>query len=80
VFAPREQDGPAKWWLWVFIGPDTTCLVMDPTPAGKVLARHAGIDEGTGQLAGDRDGPWQVRHHEPGHPAFQRARGSGIVA
>ena len=30
VFAPREGDGPAKWWLWVFIGPDTVCFVMDP--------------------------------------------------
>ena len=22
VFAPRDGGGPAKWWLWVFIGPD----------------------------------------------------------
>jgi transposase len=28
VFAPREGDGPAKWWLWVFLGPDTACFVM----------------------------------------------------
>jgi transposase len=41
VFAPREGDGPAKWWLWVFIGPDTVCFVMDPTRSGAVLARHA---------------------------------------
>ena len=54
VFAPREGDGPAKWWLWVFLGPDTACFVMDPTRAGAVLARHAGIDEKTGQLTGDR--------------------------
>jgi transposase len=53
VFAPREGDGPARWWLWVFIGGDTTCFVMDPTRAGAVLARHAGIDESTGQLTGD---------------------------
>ena len=53
MFAPREGDGPARWWLWVFIGPDTTCFVMDPTGAGTVLARHAGIDEETGQLAGE---------------------------
>lgn len=39
VFAPREGDGPAKWWLWVFIGPDTTCFVMDPN-------RSAGSDLG----------------------------------
>lgn len=53
VFAPGEGHGPAKWWLWVFIGPDTTCFVMDPTRAGTVLARHAGIDTDTGQLSGD---------------------------
>jgi hypothetical protein len=56
VFAPRDGDGPAKWWLWVFIGPDTVCFVMDPTRSGAVLARHAGIDEETGQLAADEDG------------------------
>jgi hypothetical protein len=56
VFAPREGDGPAKWWLWVFIGPDTVCFVMDPTRSGAVLARHAGIDGETGQLTADEDG------------------------
>jgi transposase len=56
VFAPRDGDGPAKWWLWVFIGPGTVCFVMDPTRSGAVLARHAGIDEETGQLAVDEDG------------------------
>ena len=56
VVAPRDRDGPARWWLWVFIGPDTTCFVMDPTRAGAVLARHADIDEATGQLAGTGSG------------------------
>jgi hypothetical protein len=56
VFAPRDGGGPAKWWLWVFIGPDTVCFVVDPTRAGAVLARHAGIDEKTGQLTADEDG------------------------
>jgi hypothetical protein len=61
VFAPRGGNGPAKWWLWVFIGPDTVCFVMDPTRAGAVLARHAGIDEKTGQLAvGGDGGPRQL--------------------
>ena len=40
----------------MFLGPDTACFVMDPTRAGAVLARHAGIDEKTGQLAGSPDG------------------------
>jgi transposase len=56
VFVPQEGDGPARWWLWVFLGPDTACFVMDPTRAGAVLARHAGIDSGTGQLTADEDG------------------------
>jgi transposase len=56
VFAPRDGSGPARWWLWVFLGPDTACFVMDPTRAGAVLARHAGIDEKTGQLIADEDG------------------------
>ena len=60
VFAPREGDGPARWWLWVFLGPDTACFVMDPTRAGAVLARHAGIDEETGQLAEAGDRPRQA--------------------
>jgi transposase len=56
VFAPDEGDGPVKWWLWVFIGADTVCFVMDPSRAATVLARHAGIDESTGQLSTDDDG------------------------
>ena len=56
VFAPRDGNGPAKWWLWVFIGPDTVCFVMDPSRSGQVLARHAGIDEESGQLEPDEDG------------------------
>jgi transposase len=56
VFAPRDGSGAAKWWLWVFLGPDTACFVMDPTRSGAVLARHAGIDEDTGQLTADQDG------------------------
>ena len=56
VFAPGDGGGPAKFWLWVFIGADTVCFVMDPSRAGTVLARHAGIDEDTGQLLPDEDG------------------------
>ena len=56
VFCPGEGKGPAKWWLWVFIGADTVCFVMDPSRSGAVLARHAGIDEKTGQLLPAADG------------------------
>jgi transposase len=57
VFTPEADAGPARWWLWVFIGADTTCFVMDPTRAGAVLARHAGIDPDTGQLTDHADSP-----------------------
>ncbi len=60
VFAPKDDTGaatgPVKYWLWVFVGPDTVCFVMDPTRAAGVLAAHAGIDADTGQLAPDADG------------------------
>jgi transposase len=56
VFAPDDGDGPVKWWLWVFIGADTVCFVMDPSRAAVVLARHAGIDADTGQLSPHDDG------------------------
>jgi transposase len=56
VFCPPGGGGPAKWWLWVFIGPDTVCFVMDPSRSGAVLARHAGISEETGQLLPGEDG------------------------
>ncbi len=52
----QEGGGPAKWWLWVFLGPDTACFVMDPSRSGEVLARHAGLDRETGQLLPHEDG------------------------
>jgi transposase len=56
VFAPKDGTGPVKYWLWVFVGPDTVCFVMDPTRAATVLAAHAGIDAKTGQLIPAPDG------------------------
>jgi len=56
VFCPGEGTGSVKFWLWVFIGPDTVCFVMDPSRSGKVLARHAGLDEETGELLPAADG------------------------
>lgn len=53
VFAPDGGGGSARWWLWVFIGADTVCFVMDPTRSADVLAAHVGIDAQTGQLTDD---------------------------
>ncbi|EYT93574.1 hypothetical protein ThrDRAFT_00636 [Frankia casuarinae] len=43
--------GPARWWLWVFLGPDSVCFVMDATRSSAVLADHVGLDPDTGQLS-----------------------------
>ena len=48
--------GLRKRWLRVFTGADTVCFVMDPSRSGSVLARHAGLDEETGQLLPHEDG------------------------
>ena len=56
VFCPGEGKGSVKFWLWVFIGADTVAFVMDPTRSGTVLARHAGLDEKTGELLPAADG------------------------
>jgi len=82
VFAPRDGGGPAKWWLWVFLGPDTCCFVMDPSRSGAVLARHAGIDEETGQLtAGEDGGPRRLVISSDFYAVYQSAgkKASGLV-
>jgi transposase len=82
VFAPRDGSGPAKWWLWVFIGPDTACFVMDPTRSGAVLARHAGIDGETGQLtAGEDGGPRRLVISSDFYAVYQSAgrKADGLV-
>jgi transposase len=83
VLAPRDGDGPAKWWLWVFLGPDTACFVMDPSRAGTVLARHAGIDEKTGQLTpdGDDGGPRRLVISSDFYAVYQSAgkKADGLV-
>ena len=82
VFAPQDGNGPAKWWLWVFLGADTACFVMDPTRSGAVLARHAGIDEETGQLTADEDGgPRQLVISSDFYAVYQSAgkKADGLV-
>jgi transposase len=81
VFAPRDGSGPAKWWLWVFIGPDSVCFVMDPSRSGVVLARHAGIDEKTGQLVEDGDGPRRLVISSDFYAVYQSAgkKADGLV-
>jgi len=83
VFAPSDGDGPARWWLWVFLGADTACFVMDATRSGAVLARHAGIDEKTGQLTPDDDdgGPRRLVISSDFYAVYQSAgkKAGGLV-
>jgi len=81
VFAPPEGSGPAKWWLWVFIGPDSVCFVMDPSRSGAVLARHAGIDAKTGQLSEDGHGPRRLVISSDFYAVYQSAgkKADGLV-
>jgi hypothetical protein len=79
------MDGPTRWWLWVFLGPDTACFVMDPTRSGAVLARHAGIDQTTGQLAerpcAGEEGPRQLVISSDFYSVYTSAgrKASGLV-
>ena len=82
VLAPRDGDGPARWWLWCFIGPDTAAFVMDATRSGDVLARHADIDKDTGQLSGQGDqGPRRLVISSDFYAVYESAgkKADGIV-
>jgi hypothetical protein len=54
---------------------------MDPTRSGAVLARHAGIDEDTGQLTGDGDGPGRLVISSDFYTVYQSAgkKADGLV-
>jgi transposase len=42
------KDGH-RWWLWVFLAPDTAVFAMDPHRSAAVLERHLGIDREEGE-------------------------------
>jgi transposase len=82
VFCPGEGKGPARFRLRVFIGADTVCLVMEPSRSGAVLARHAGLDEETGQLLPAADGgPRRLVISSDFHAVYQAAgkKADGLV-
>lgn len=45
VFEDVVGKANHRWWLWVFVGPDTTVFHIDPTRSADALRRHLGIEE-----------------------------------
>jgi hypothetical protein len=43
-----------RWWLWVFVGADTTVFSIEPSRSTKVLTEHLGIDLAAGSLEAGR--------------------------
>lgn len=54
VFAAVEGKDSNRWWLWVFVGPDTTVFTIAPSRSLTVLTNHLGLDADTGELPGGR--------------------------
>lgn len=54
VFEEVAGKANHRWWLWVFLGPDTAVFLIDPTRSTKVVEDHLGIDVSTGSLAAGR--------------------------
>jgi transposase len=44
VFEDVADKENHRWWLWVFVTPDTTVFVMDPSRSAQVAAGQLGID------------------------------------
>ena len=54
VFEAIGDKTNHAFWLWVFIGADTTVFAIEPTRATEVLRRHLGIDLKATALVADR--------------------------
>jgi transposase len=50
VFEAVEGKSGTRWWLWVFVGVDTVCFVMDSTRSTQVATQHLGLDLDAGKL------------------------------
>lgn len=50
VFAETAGKHSHRWWLWVFLGPDTTVFTIAPSRSYQELSAHLGCDPKTGAL------------------------------
>ena len=44
VFEPLAGKANNRWWLWIFVGADTTVFALKPGRGASVVAEHVGID------------------------------------
>ncbi|MGH9294731.1 MAG: IS66 family transposase [Acidimicrobiales bacterium] len=54
VFEAVEDKENFRWWLWAFLGPDTSVFKIAPTRSTQVLAEHLGIDLSADELEAGR--------------------------
>jgi transposase len=54
VFEEVPDKANHRWWLWVFVGPDTVVFRIEPSRSTKVLTEHLGIDLAAGSLEAGR--------------------------
>lgn len=54
VFEQVAGKANNRWWLWVFVAPDTTVFLIDPTRSTKVVEAHLGIEVEQGCLQDGR--------------------------
>lgn len=54
VFETVAGKANHRWWLWVFVGADTTVFRIEASRSTRVLTEHLGIDLAAGELASGR--------------------------
>lgn len=54
VFEHVVDKANNRWWLWVFVGPDTTVFRIEKFRSTDVLTEHLGIDRDAGSLEAGR--------------------------
>ncbi len=54
VFQTVADKANHRWWLWVFVAPDTIVFRVERSRSTRVLTEHLGIDRAAGSLAEGR--------------------------
>jgi len=54
VFEEVPDKANHRWWLWVFVGADTTVFSIERSRSTRVLTEHLGIDVRAGSLEAGR--------------------------